>query len=331
MLRGRRGLAGAAVTATPSGRPEGSSVTADEDGRFEIRGLDPGPLEVVARDLQGRPVASKRVTAESDTWIELEVPDGELRGLVIAKATRRPVAAAWITVRSEDPPLELRARSDGEGRFSVGPLADGQWSVRAEADGYTTREDSVTLSGGSASEMTLELEPEQALELIVREGDGSVPDRVVVLAQPAAGGATDGSWVACDGDGRARVRTLPPGAWIVLVRGRGSALLPVQVPSQSVPVVLQPTGKVEILAPLDAPSPGWRVRLVQAGTGLVMPARSHYATVVDGWWPLTFGTDSPRVPPGPWIVEALDPSGQLHRYDLQVAAGGTATVRLEQS
>ncbi len=329
VLRGRRGFAGSAVTATPPGGREGNSVTADDDGRFEIRDLDPGPLEVVARDLQGRPVASKSVTAESDTWVELEVPDGELSGLVISKETRRPVVAASITVRSEDPPLELRARSDGEGRFSVSPLEDGQWTVRVEADGYTTRETPVTLSGGSVPELTVELEPEQALELIVHEADGTVPDRVRLVANAAAGDAVASAWVACDRNGLARVRTIPPGTWVILVQGLGGALLTAQVPSRDVNVVLQPTGVIEILVPIDAPPPAWRVRLIQAGSGLVMPGIPYASSLVGGWWSLDSGADRSRIPAGAWTVEALDPSGQAHRYDVQVTAGGTATVRLE--
>lgn len=334
-LEGRATRAGrpealARVVAGPPGGRAGNGATTDQDGRFGISGLDPGVLEVEVRDRQGVPLTVERVTADADAWVEIEVPEGTLAGLVTSSETRRAVPGASVGLRSADLPLvEREGRGDSEGRFRFEGLADGRWTVRAEAAGFAPAQRTVTLSGGSAPDVALELEPEEALGLVVRDLDGSIPDQVSVTATPAGGGAAEAAWAPCDEDGRARITNLGRGSWTLLVRARGAALLQVEVPSEGVPVALGPTARVELLPPSGDPPGSWRARFLACGSGLPLPLSSWWSPAGDGWLTVDPAGSRLSVPAGTWTVEAVGPDRRPYRHDLQARPDEIATLRLE--
>jgi protocatechuate 3,4-dioxygenase beta subunit len=326
--RASRPAAGLTVSAGGrGGRVAGSAVT-DADGAYEIAGLDPGELEVRAVDEVGRTLAARTVQARADTRVDLVVPAGALAGRVVDARRREGIAGARVRATSEEPPLVDRSAQTGEdGAFRLAELADGAWALRVEASGYAPGEATARLSMGRASDVEVALEPEQRLDLILREPDGAVPDTAMLLPM-RDGRVDDAIWLRCDRDGRATVTTLPPGGYTLLVIGRGAALLRVTVPSVEVPVQLQPGGRLVVMPPVESGGGNWRVRVV-AGGGVAVPVspwanpgRSEWIT--PGGNPLTL-----RLPAGGYVVEAIAPAGTTQQHETTVPPEDTVTLLLE--
>lgn len=86
---------------------------------------------------------------------------GTIGGRVSSAEGDEPVAGALISVDSAGPAL-LTARSTADGTFEVGPLPAGRYEVEASAPGYERDAIEVTVPDGSAAELSLEPQAEQA-------------------------------------------------------------------------------------------------------------------------------------------------------------------------
>jgi hypothetical protein len=108
--------------------------TTDDDGRFEIGGLEPGTYELKERllsDLLGTKtevVVATGVTVERD----IVIPDtGEVRGQVV-DGTGVPIAGVSITIELDEArPLDVYRTTDANGRFVIDRLLPRDYVVEA--------------------------------------------------------------------------------------------------------------------------------------------------------------------------------------------------------
>ena len=324
--RGGRPAPGVTVAAGPPGGRGVSTAVTDGDGTWRVTGLPEGELEVGVLNEHGALVARRQLTATGDTRVELEIPDGTLSGRVIGGRRREGIAGA--AVRLEHEGKELRTLSTDEaGAFVARELSDGRYRLRAWATGWGPAEAEVTLSMGTARPVTLELKEEAALLLRLREADGTTPSRVYLLA--ARGGRVEEpAWVACDGEGRVRVSTLPPGEYLVhLASAGGRALLKMAVPSVETPVVLGKGGWLVVDAPAGSGA-GWRARVVAPQWGSAVPFDPWMSPTRDGWVAVDGHTQLP-LPAGSYVVEWVSPAGRQASAAVQVPPDGRVSVTLE--
>jgi hypothetical protein len=316
----RAGRPAAGVVMDVSGRSRdflGSTVSGT-DGSWEVGGLEPGEYEVAARAASGSTLAVESIVLSGDAHLDLDIPGGRVSGWVRAAETGRPISGAAVELRSiEPPPLDRLLSAANDGRFSTEELADGAYLVRARAEGWSSAEDTVVLTDGVSEDVTLELERSQRLDLLVREPSGQLPSSVQVLA--ARAGAVAGPiQVACDREGRCSLEGLAPGSYTLLVSAGGSRLLTVPFPGEAISVRLRTTGYLMIEAPVEAGASSWRMRISDAGTGLVLPVGPWQNPEGGEWFPVTGGRTVVPVPVGSWLVEGFAPDGTTHQRQVQV-------------
>lgn len=168
------------------------AVTTGTDGRFTVRGLHPGPaaLSVLKTGLR----AGSRDDLELPELTGLDVGDVTLeKGVSIAGVVLDPKGAPLVGAevnvssmsrmvlnRLEDLPrnqlrqeLGQRAKTDESGRFELGGLAGGNYTVHANAEGY----DPLSKEDVPAGTHDLRLEPMPLGGLLLRlaSADGGAP------------------------------------------------------------------------------------------------------------------------------------------------------------
>lgn len=231
------------VVLGPDGRPvsraslsidhaggDGGTVTstAGDDGRFRVRGLPPGELQIVAL----RSAVPHPASAVVETWIEEGVTVGPIvlrlvetravEGMVVSAGA--PVAGASVLAMPDGGGFGDTARTDMTGRFAlelrsdarfvtieVAPPRGGLTAVRADISG----EAPVVVDTGTdwgTLEVLLPEEPDQDSHPVVRLFQDEIPLSGQILA----------SWLQANGLasrlGEAREMTLPrmaPGAYRV--------------------------------------------------------------------------------------------------------------------
>jgi hypothetical protein len=181
------------------------------------------------------------------------------------------------------------------------------------------------VSMGASRDVSLALEEEKRLRLVLRDEDGGVPDQVQLL--PVRGGRVDDPvWVTCDRAGRASVGSLPAGAYAFLISsGGGEALLTLAVPSVETAVVLRAAGTVRAVLPADQV---WRVRVVSAESGLAMPVGPWQNPGRGEWVEVRGGVLALRVPAGTWVVQGIGPDGATHEQRVAVPPEGDVIASL---
>ncbi|HTE04664.1 MAG TPA: carboxypeptidase-like regulatory domain-containing protein, partial [Planctomycetota bacterium] len=126
---GGRALAGAVVSVR---RPTRSaSTTTDAAGRYELGLMGGMPDTVCARSpLGGLVVRALQVPPGATVTADLEFGSGTLAGKVIDRITGEGVPGVKLQLsRPPDPRLGSAVMSDDLGRFSLGDVADGEWSL----------------------------------------------------------------------------------------------------------------------------------------------------------------------------------------------------------
>ena len=139
------------------------TVRADAEGRFEVAGLAPGTLTLVARAEGSAP--SRRKAKVGTEPLEVEVflrSASDLAGRVHG-SDGRPLAGAAVTVEGDLAGLEgdeayvehARAVTDPEGRFTLTALPPGSVTVVVRADGHQKAK-LAAVPGGAPLDVRLE-------------------------------------------------------------------------------------------------------------------------------------------------------------------------------
>jgi hypothetical protein len=231
-----------AMRAMSRGGPGGAGQAAPihSDGSYEIplTVVKAGKFRVTVTSLD-RPAATSEpvpiVDGQSDYVVNVTVDGGkDLTGRVVVKQGGAAVPGALISVqpRGRGPVGGMSmvetgggggavwAVADGDGRFAIAQLAAGNYSVTARAEGYVAAAASVDLA--TSNTVTVEVEPELAIEGVVMFADGSpVEGATIGVARDAPGGAVGsgnanfygGQQAASGAGGRFRVGGLASGNW----------------------------------------------------------------------------------------------------------------------
>ncbi len=268
---------------TISGRIQ--SVTADEHGRFRIRGLEPGPLSLRAR-AKGLASATPHTlmvsVAQQVANVELRVGAAfAVRGRVVQRGEkRRPIAGATVRAEVSEGGGGSRAETDDDGNFILDGLLPGRYRLLAESSGHLPvfPGKSVDVSA-DLDDVEIELDPG-----LVLRGRVEPPQAAKIAAEirpenmqmgtgmfMLGGGATT---VAAE-DGTFELKPMGNAPVTVVARaadgriGERSIDLSQGVPTEEVVIQLEETARVEgrVINARGEPVPGAQVslKLVQSG------------------------------------------------------------------
>lgn|GEM_PF-1194673 len=186
-LRGRvsagdDATAGLTVRLTRDSAPMGSSaamlartnaalVVTDQDGAFEIVGVDPGPYRLSVQDRREVPWTRTGEPAD-DPGLAIDVAETNIDGLVLSVDAPRgsvhgvvtgpdgPIEDAWVTLwndkRSPSVGEIPRTVTDAEGLFSFEGLAHSQYTVRADSEHGDATGEATAVETGDNVEIVLE-------------------------------------------------------------------------------------------------------------------------------------------------------------------------------
>ena len=195
-------------------------TTTDSDGLYRLELDEPGEYRVWITSPRGA-VLGRRVGFVG--WGEEVVGDvafgtASLSGRVVDLASGEPLPGAWVQAESTDGPDSAWTDADAAGRFTIGHLLGGDYTVTAGSDRH------LAASVGPLSLTAGDTLDDIRLEL---DGGGAIAGSVVVAAGTAV---QDGTWVGLQRTGeeqlgwsgetvggRFRFAALPPGAYRVVV------------------------------------------------------------------------------------------------------------------
>jgi protocatechuate 3,4-dioxygenase beta subunit len=184
-------FAGGSIDAMPSGgievRTRAGDLTEDtarteRDGTFEIVGLPPGPLVVVATHATLGRSAGERVEADH-TEVSLALfPTGTVRGTVTDRG--QPAFGAAVTVASDEAPdVRIIGMVDAAGAFAIEGVPAGAATVTALRQGRDDRQQTVRrvveVTPGTPTDVQLAL---ASGEGTIRVRFGDPVNRIVMLA-----------------------------------------------------------------------------------------------------------------------------------------------------
>lgn len=190
--------AGVLVEAAPAGemvRLHAERVASDEDGRFQLEGLEPGRVAVTAVADDGA-TAREVVEAgrEEDVVLHLS-PAGVLEGRVVTQTGETPtgVQVAAFGVGAGGASLQPTVQPDGS--FVAERVTPGQYRVSADAPGWSRASAEVTVVSGQPASVELVLKRGGSIVGQVLGLTASELERCQVLAESArAKPAADGSF-----------------------------------------------------------------------------------------------------------------------------------------
>ena len=316
----------------------GASAITDGAGRFVLR-VAAGP-HVVRAVVDGHAPAERELTAPATDVALVLVPEAELRGVVVERGSRAPVAGVEVVARGLTraglglPPIARAvALTDGAGRFAFTGLPPGRYDVAASTALWAGRlaEPVVVEAARPVDELLVELAPrtpaaedEVAAGLHIRgralDAQGRPLAGVVIAVEP------DGDDARTDDDGVFEANGLAPGLHALTVmsddrRPRSDAVAVVLDDGVVPPdVVLVARAEASLRGRIvDGPRGVALTAFAQGEDGAVAQTRVHD----DG----SFGFDD--LTPGPQRVTVCDPwAGELAATHAHAsAAGATVTLR----
>jgi protocatechuate 3,4-dioxygenase beta subunit len=309
----------------------------DHDGRFEIDGLEPGDYDVRLRHWQTGLAYDEPIGLTVSRKILLDVPTARVGGRVVDATDHEPLAGATLSLVPDGPTSSGSRRSmhsatsDLEGKFELGNVGDGGFTLTASKQGYAASTRSVVVqSGRTVDDLQLALDPTEGVTLEVRLPTGTPPAEVSLAVLEASGGTLLGGTYATGENGRVRLSSVPPGRWTAVISAAGAATsrVEVQAPGPAVPVALQPVTSLRVRVPELAGATVATIRLSDGG------GHPHYGLDWTGRaereWQMQGGSASfDRLPPGDWTVSVTAPDGRSWQGTQATASGGVAELTLE--
>jgi hypothetical protein len=198
-------------------------TTTDGSGRFEFRGVAPGPwwigpgagtLAEPSKSEAATQASKFEMTGSATVPITLRVHLAiYVRGLVL-DPEGKPMPKAWVWAMDEGA-SGLQAESDGDGRFAIGPAAPGRYTLVAFRNAGHASSDRVEADAGS-EDVVLRLRPGGSLRGRVvdsRTGEGCPAELHLAARGPPRGWSGDMTgWTSRD-DGTFDADALEPGLY----------------------------------------------------------------------------------------------------------------------
>jgi hypothetical protein len=336
VIQGDLPLAGVRVSARGVDVQSSGQVETDQDGRFDLEGLEPGSYRISVVDWSDALSHEESVSLQQDTEITIEIPVARITGRVVEAASEAAIAGATVSLAPENggaaagrPSFGAVSRTDGT--FEMERVGDGSYRLTAVKDGYATATLVVRVTGGrdlSGQEIALDSTEGLILDLGLAGGGHPSSVRVAVLD---AGGivVSHGSHPTGEG-GRVRLDTVPAGYWTVVVSaaGAGALSLEANAPGGPLAIVLPPACDVQVVIPELV---GTRE---VASVSLIDERGRRFRSV--GWggpqstWRATGGQIGlGAVPPGVWRVEATAAEGRTWQTQVTTTEGVPAQAVLE--
>ncbi|MEQ8763991.1 MAG: carboxypeptidase regulatory-like domain-containing protein [Planctomycetota bacterium] len=229
---------------TPAGGSQqpAASGTIGENGRFEVKGLQPGDYQIV---IQGGPglgdfVPFELKVAEDAVEIErdFDLPGGEIEGVVVSAASGAPLSGVRVLARDGEgagvaAPGMKQAITDAKGRFHFQSLKAGSYELVVGGSGFVGRAD----VGHEIVENVVVTGAKEDVGKIRLAGAGTLVGRVVAPNGDAPSGTLVGleddrgrsvillGEAPLDDGGRFTIKGLSPGTYKVIVRTPGGEKL----------------------------------------------------------------------------------------------------------
>ncbi|MCE9668595.1 carboxypeptidase regulatory-like domain-containing protein [Myxococcus stipitatus] len=350
-----RPAAGVEVRAAETGH---STVT-DDDGRFALKGLEPGDFTLLAtrENLSARAtvklsprtrVIETRLTLAEPIQVEGNVQDD----------TGRPIEGAVVKVlvdKEEAPRLEVTTGADGRFTLETHPIGPCRFEVDAEGYLETVEPDGELLESTRSLDFTLRRallisgvvfvgdldQPFDGYGLALERLDGPKrpepdwggEDTTSTLDDEAGGVAT----TECDDDGRFSFEVAHPGRYRLFTspsqRRMGRHLdftQEVLAPSQGLRVVIREGARIQGTVVDSRGRPASRAS-VTLREGTPQAPGKVVATTTAGESGASF--DVGALPPGSYVVQAGPPDGTVpsdaRMWPVQIHGAETATVKVQ--
>ncbi len=307
----------------------------DHDGRFRFDGLEKGSYELELTSFRGGLRHQEDVEMTDDREVLIELNTVTVSGRVLDGVDSSPIAGATVTLLPgadlRDSSFPPEVRTDSRGAFRLPDVSEGDWTVRAVAEGYGPVEMSLAVAGTPMDDLDLTLQATEGVSFEVVLPSGRPPDQVQLAVLDAAGKAVASGSYPVGENGRVRVSTIPAGTWELLLDSPGAAPTSVSItaPGNAGRVILPPAGGLRIQVPgLSGARTAATVALTGAG------GRPFRALEWSGGVKTSFELDSgsrrfERLPPGVWEVRVTAADGRTWTGKANVAPGVTAEVVLE--
>ncbi|MCA9001484.1 MAG: carboxypeptidase regulatory-like domain-containing protein, partial [Planctomycetes bacterium] len=214
----------------------------DDEGRFELGRVGPGPQTVEARmdgRLNARSAELDLIDGETREGVVLTLSLGATISGTVFDADGQPAKRATVTAtqggrqRNFGPPMmgggsrEPRATTDSDGRFEITGLKAEKYTLRATKSGRTSggdlanfRAELAGVDGGTAG-LRLDLLAPLALEGRVVDDTGAPVKSFRLRGNPAVGNGPEESQSFESEDGSFRFEQLPEGRWVLSVQAEG--------------------------------------------------------------------------------------------------------------
>ena len=309
----------------------------EADGSFRLSGLKPGTYKVEIRQWKTGISHEESVEIRSSREIELRIPTATVGGTVVDSADRRPLAGVRVSLAPPDGSVETffgdrSAVTDLNGRFTIGNVADGTWTVWATKKGYATGSRDIQLQIGSGpDDIRMELDPTEGLALEVRFPTGAIPDSVRVAVLDPAGRTVNSGSYATGENGSVRLSSVPRGIWDVVLYAPGAGVqsFRADAPGGPVAVVLPRATAMTIRVPELSGDGSPATLTLTDGSGRPFRSLEWFGDPVDRWT-LQEGTWSSAVlPPGTWNITVMAADGRSWQGSGNTGDGPAVEVVLE--
>lgn len=235
-----------------AGRFSYGGARSDDEGRYQISGLEPGPHTVTAESQEGGPSARASVEIrDGRNRIDLSLPNGiEVSGRVV-DARGLPLAGASVSLLGLPPTSTawgLQADSSADGSFLIRDVPEGTYRLIGQRRGFARAEAPETVQVGGDPVLGLELRLSPGAVLRGKLLGLSPADRDRIEVHVSGETSISLSPAQVDADGSYRIPDLAPGRWTVLV-----LLLPRGIVAQETVEIGE--GEAEVVLDVEIPAP----------------------------------------------------------------------------
>jgi protocatechuate 3,4-dioxygenase beta subunit len=150
-----------------------ASSTADDSGNYEVNGLEDGPYNVQAVDMQKMVPFTTTYDVHGSGNFDIDVRTASVRGRVIDGASGQPINEAQIDIRPRGSDMGFfgsrSAVTDSNGSFVVDSVSRGAYNVSADKTGYGHEVKEVNVSE-APEDVEFKLNPGGGVTLKVVDG-----------------------------------------------------------------------------------------------------------------------------------------------------------------